>query len=157
LPRIEHHEGSGTLSIGIVATAIILIIGYVIVSKIVGLAFRLVIPLVLLLILGGAGTFSSLMPERSPPDQYTSYGQAQHRPKSDIGDLRLRDVADMAVDAARSVLRGSLALLNGVSEPEPRPEPRWSDAPHHSHRDEPYGAPPELDHDPRENGARRGW
>jgi hypothetical protein len=156
LPRIEHHEGSGTLSTGIVATAIVLIIGYVIVSRIVGLAFRLVIALVLLLILGGAGIFSGLMPERSPPDQYTPYGQAQHRPRSDIGDLRLRDVADMAVDAARSLLQGNLSLLNGVSEPEPKREPRWSDAPHHSHRDEPYGALPEFDHDPHENGARRG-
>jgi hypothetical protein len=27
------------------------------------------------------------------------------------------------------VLQGSLALLNGVSEPEPRREPRWPDEP----------------------------
>lgn len=41
------------MSTGIIATAIILIIGYLIVSKIVGLAFRLVVPLVLLVVLGG--------------------------------------------------------------------------------------------------------
>ncbi len=110
------------MSTGIIATAIVLIISYVIVSRIVGLAFRLVIPLVLLVILGGAGVFSGLMPERSPADPYAPYGQAQHRP-ADISDLRLRDITDMAVDAVRSVLRGSLALLNGISEPEPRREP----------------------------------
>ena len=43
------------MSTGIIATAIVLIIGYVIVSRLVGLAFRLVVPLVLLVILGGAG------------------------------------------------------------------------------------------------------
>jgi hypothetical protein len=112
------------LSIGIIATAIVLIIGYVIVSRLVGLAFRLMIPLVLLIILGGAGVFSGLMPERPPADSYAPYGQAQHRSEADIGDLRLRDVADIAVDTIRSVLQGSLALLNGVSEPEPRRERR---------------------------------
>ena len=83
------------MSTGIIATAIVLIIGYVIVSRIVGLAFRLVIPLVLLVILGGAGVFSDLMPERSPTDPYAPYGQVQHRP-ADISDLRLRDITDMA-------------------------------------------------------------
>jgi hypothetical protein len=58
------------LSIGIIATAIVLIIGYVIVSRLVGLAFRLVVPLVLLIILGGAGVFSGLLPERHPADSY---------------------------------------------------------------------------------------
>ena len=95
--RIEHHEGSSTFSTGIIATAFILIVGYVIVSKIVGLAFRLVVPLVLLVVLGGAGAFSGLMPVSSPADQYAPYGQAQHRPSGDIGDLRLRDIADAAL------------------------------------------------------------
>ena len=95
--RIEHHEGSSTFSTGIIATAFILIVGYVIVSKIVGLAFRLVVPLVLLVVLGGAGAFSGLTPERSSADQYAPYGQAQHRPSGDIGDLRLRDIADAAL------------------------------------------------------------
>jgi hypothetical protein len=144
------------LSTGIIATAIVLIIGYVIVSRIVGLAFRLVIPLVLLVILGGAGVFSDLMPERSPADPYAPYGQVQHRP-ADISDLRLRDVPDMAVDAVRSVLRGSLALLNGISEPEPRREPHWPDEPHHARRGEPYGAPPDHTDDPRQGEPRRGW
>jgi len=157
LHSIEHHEGSSTLSTGIIATAIVLIIGYVIVSRIVGLAFRLVVPLVLLLVLGGAGMFSGLMPERSPAGQYSPYEQAQHHPSGDVGDLRLRDIADMTADAFRSVLRGSLALLNGVSEPEPRREPRWPDEPQHTRRGEPYEPSPEFDQDPRENGVRRGW
>ena len=38
------------MSTGIIATAIVLIIGYVIVSRIIGLAFRLVVPLVLLVV-----------------------------------------------------------------------------------------------------------
>jgi len=142
------------LSTGIIATAIVLIIGYVIMSRIVGLAFRLVVPLVLLVVLGGAGVFSGLTPERSPADQYASYGQAQHHPSGDIGDLRLRDIADMAAHAVRSVLRGSLAVLTSIAEPERRREPRWPDEPQHTRH---YEALPEFDQDPRENGARRGW
>jgi hypothetical protein len=145
------------LSTGIIATAIVLIIGYVIVARIVGFAFRLVVPLVLLVVLGGAGVFSGLTPERSPADPYAPYGQARHRPSGDIGDLRLRDIADMTMDAVRSVLQGSLALLNGISGPEPRPEQRWSDEPHHSRRGEPYGAPPDVTGDPRQGEPRRGW
>jgi hypothetical protein len=145
------------LSTGIIATAIVLIIGYVIVSRIVGLAFRLVVPLVLLVILGGAGVFSGLLPERAPADHYAPYGQAEHRPSGEIGDLRLRDIADMAADAVRSVLRGSLAVLNGASEPEPRREQRWTDEPHHSRHGEPYGAPPDFTDNPRQGEPRRGW
>jgi hypothetical protein len=145
------------LSTGIIATAIVLIIGYVIVSRIVGLAFRLVIPLVLLAILGGAGVFSGLMPERSPADPYTSYGQTQHRSDADIGDLRLRDIADIAVDTVRSVLQGSLALLNGVSEPEPGREPGWPDEPQRTRRGEPYERPPDLADDARHGEPRHGW
>jgi hypothetical protein len=145
------------LSTSVIVTAIVLIIGYIIVSRIVGLAFRLFVPLLLLVVLGGAGVFSGLMPERSPADQYSPYEQAQHRPSGNVGDLRLRDIADMTADAVRSVLRGSLALLNGVSEPEPRREPQWPDEPQHTRRGEPYGPPPEFDQDARENGVRRGW
>jgi hypothetical protein len=148
------------LSTGIIATAIVLIIGYVIVSRLVGLAFRLVVPLVLLIILGGAGVFSGLMPERPPADSYAPYGQAQHRIDSHVshfGDLRLRDIADMAVDTIRSVLQGSFALLNGVSEPEPRREPRWLDEPQRMRRDEPYESSPDLADDPRQGDPRRGW
>src|SRR3712207_3674364 len=109
MDRAPHRPSGGTrsLSTGIVVTAIVLIIGYIIVSRIVGLAFRLVVPLVLLVLLGGAGVVSGLMPERAA-DPYAPYGEAQHRLGADIGDLRLRDIADMAVDAVRSVLRGSL-------------------------------------------------
>ncbi len=145
------------MSTSVIVTAIVLVIGYIIVSRIVGLAFRLVVPLVLLVILGGAGMFSGLMPERSPADQYTPYGQAQHRPSGDVGNPRLRDIADMAADAVRSVLRGGLTLLNGLSEPEPRRDPHWPDKPHHSRRGEPYGAPPAFSDDPRQGEPRRGW
>jgi hypothetical protein len=145
------------LSTGIIATAIVLIIGYVIVSRIVGWTFRLVIPLVLLVILGGAGVFSGLMTERSPADQYAPYGQAEHRPSGEIGDLRLRDIADMAADAVRSVLQAGLALLNGVPESQPRREPHWPDEPHHPRRGEPYGAPHDFTDDLRHGEPRRGW
>jgi hypothetical protein len=145
------------LSTGIIATAIVLIIGYVIVSRLVGLAFRLVVPLVLLVILGGAGVFSGLLPERPPADSYAPYGQAQHRSEADVGDLRLRDIAEMAVNTIRSVLQGSLALVNGVSEPEPRREPRWLDEPQRMRRDEPYESSPDFADDPRQGEPRRGW
>ncbi len=101
--------------------------------------------------------FSGLTPERSSADRYASYGQAQHHPSGDVGDLRLRDIADRAVDAVRSVLRGSLALLSSIAEPEPRREPRWPNEPQHTHRGEPYEGTPEFGQDPRENGVRRGW
>lgn len=145
------------MSSGVVATAIVLIIAYVILSRIVGLAFRLVVPLVLLVVLAGAGVFSGLTPERSPADQYAPSGQAQHRPSGDIGDLRLRDIADIAAGAVRSVLRGGLALLNGLSEPEPRRHQHSPDEPRHSRRGEPYGAPPDFADDPRQGEPRRGW
>ena len=155
--RTEHHEDTNTLSTGVIATAIVLIIGYVIVSKIMSLAFRFVIPLVLLVFLSGIGVFSGLRPDRAPADQYVPYGQAQHRPQGDLGDLRLRDIADMAADAVRSVLRAGLALLNGVSEPEPRREPHWPDEPHHARRSEPYGVAPDFTNDPRHAEPQREW
>jgi hypothetical protein len=142
------------LSTGIVATAIVLIIGYVIVSRIVGLAFRLVVPLVLVVFLGGAGVVSGLMPERSAADPYAPYAEAKHRPAADIGDLRLRDIADMAVDVVRSVLQGSLALLNGISDPEPGREPRWPEEPEHTRHRGPYGPLPGFTDDPRWDDPR---
>jgi hypothetical protein len=144
------------LSTGIIATAIVLIIGYVIVSRIVGLAFRLVIPPVLLAILGGAGVFSGLMPERSPADPYTSYGQTQYRSDANIGGLRLRDIADIAVDTVRSVLQGSLAL-SSMSEPGPGREPGWPDEPQRTRRGEPYEQPPDFADDARHSEPRHGW
>jgi hypothetical protein len=66
------------LSTGIIATAVVLIITYIIRPKIVGFALRLVVPLVLLMLLGGAGVFSGLMQEsallrtRTPPTIRTS-------------------------------------------------------------------------------------
>jgi hypothetical protein len=141
------------LSTGIVATAIVLIIGYIIVSKIVGLAFRLVVPLALVVLLGGAGVVSDLMPERSA-DSYAPYGEAQHRPAADIGDLRLRDVADMVVDGVRSVLRGSLDLLNGLSDLEPGREQRWPEEPEPTRHHRPYEPQPGFTDDPRRDEPR---
>jgi hypothetical protein len=145
------------LSIGIVTTAIVLIIGYIIVSRIVGLAFRLVVPLVLVVLLGGAGVVSGLMPERSAADPHAPYGEAQHRSVTDIGDVRLRDIADMAVDAVRSVLRGSLALVNGISEPEPGREPRWPEEPEPTRPRGPYGPQSGFTDDPRRDEPRSRW
>jgi hypothetical protein len=146
------------LSTGIVATAIVLIIGYIIVSRIVGLAFRLVVPLVLVVLLGGAGVVSGLMPERfAADDPYAPDGEAQHRPAADIGDLRLRDVADMAVDAVRFVLRGSLGLLNGLSDPEPGREPRWPEEPEPTRHRRPYEPQPGFTDDPRRDEPRSRW
>jgi hypothetical protein len=145
------------VSTGIIATAVVLIIAYIIVSRIVGLAFRFVVPLVLLVLLGGAGVFSGLMPERSPADPYASYEQDQHRPDADIVDLRLRDIGDMAVDTVRSVLQGSLAHLNGISELEPRREPRWPDELQHTRRGGPYEDSPDFSDDPLQGASRRGW
>lgn len=113
------------------------------------------VPLVLLITLGGAGVFSSLMPERRPADPYASYGQAQHRTDANIGDLRLRDIADIAVDTIPSMLQGSLALLNGVSEPGR--EPRWPDEPQRTRPDELYESSPNFADDPRQGEPRRAW
>ncbi|WP_114945140.1 hypothetical protein [Microvirga calopogonii] len=145
------------MSTGIIATAIVLIIGYVVVTRVIGLAFRLVVPLALLAIVGGAGVFSSLIPERAPD---VSYGQAQQRVGSGIGDLRLRDIADVAIDAIRSALQGSLALLNGVrgdSEPELRREPRWTDEQQRIRRYEPHEDRSEFADDMRQDEPRHRW
>ena len=115
------------MSTGIITTALILIIGYAVLSRIVGFAFRLVVPVVLIVILGGAGVFSGLMSDTAP-ERYASsrdaFGDpAQQRASGDIGDLSLRELADMAIGTARSLLQGSLALLDRALEPERAPEP----------------------------------
>jgi hypothetical protein len=97
------------------------------------------------------------VPERSRADQYAPYGQAQHRSSDDIGDLRLRDIAEMATDTVRSLVRGSLALLNGISEPEPRREPHCPDEPQRTYRGEPYDGPSDFADHPRYCEPRRGW
>ena len=147
------------MSTGFITTAIVLAFGYVILSKVIGLAFRLVIPVVLILVLGGAGALSGLLPdlasERYPVDQSMPNARAQERP-GDLGDLRLRDLADVAVGTARSVLQGMLALLDGTSGHEVMPEPRWVDQrqPRHGgvHED-----PPDFDDVPHHGGGRQGW
>jgi hypothetical protein len=55
-PHIQPDREAKTLSAGFITTAIILVVGYVILSKVIGFAFRLVISVVLILVLGGAGT-----------------------------------------------------------------------------------------------------
>ena len=158
-PHIQPDWESETLSAGFITTAIILVIGYVILSKVIGLAFRLVVPVVLILVLGGAGALSSLLPDGAPAryavDQSMPYAQAQERP-GDLGDLRLRDLADMAAGAARSVLQGMLALLDGTVEHGARPEPRWVDQRQPRHG-EVYETPSDFDDAPHHGGGRRGW
>jgi hypothetical protein len=159
LLHIQPDRESETLSAGFITTAIILVVGYVILSKVIGLAFRLVIPVVMILVLGGAGALSGLLPDRAPErypaDQSMPYTRAQERP-GDIGDLRLRDLADMAVGAARSVLQGMLALLDGTAGHGAKPEPRWVDQRQPRHG-EVYEAPSDFDEVPHHGGGRRGW
>src|SRR5690349_12788114 len=62
----SHRQEAANVSTGIITTAIVLIVGYVIISRVIGLAFRFVVPLVLVAILAGAGVFSNLMPDRGP-------------------------------------------------------------------------------------------
>ncbi len=147
------------MSAGFISTAISLVVGYVILSRVIGLAFRLVIPVVLILVMGGAGALSGLLPdrapERHPADHSIPYTRAQERP-SDIGDLRLRDLADMVVGAARSVLQGMLALLDGTAGHGVKPEPRWVD-PRQPRHGEVYEAPSDFDDAPHHGGGRRGW
>ncbi|WP_152568773.1 hypothetical protein [Microvirga sp. BSC39] len=146
------------MSAGFITTAIILVVGYVILSKVIGLAIRLVIPVVLILVLVGA-TLSGLLPdhtpERYPADQPVPYTRAQERP-ADIGDLRLRDLADITVGAARSVLQGMLALLDGNAGHRAKPEPRWIDQ-RQPRQGEVHEAPTDFDDVPHHGGRRQGW
>jgi hypothetical protein len=117
---------------GIITTAIILIVGYVIISRMIGLAFRLVIPLVLIMILGGAGVFSGLVSDHAP------YGQPPHSLDTDnrnFDDLRLRDITTMATDIARTALRGLLVVLDKASGSEPEMRSRLPDETRHIPRD----------------------
>jgi hypothetical protein len=61
------------------------------------------------------------------------------------------------VDAVRSALQGSLALLNGLSDPEPGREPRWPGEPEHIRRGEPYEPQPGFTDDPRRDEPRSRW
>jgi hypothetical protein len=155
VPHIQPDREAETLSAGFITTAIILVVGYVILSKVIGFAFRLVIPVVLILVLGGAGALSGLFPQRYPDNQSVPYTRAQEHP-GDIGDLRLRDLADMAVGAARSVLQGMLALLDGTAGYGAEPEPRWVDQRQPRHGGV-YEAPSDFDDVPHHGGGRRGW
>ncbi len=157
--HIQPNREAETLSASFITTAIILVVGYVLLSKVIGFAFRLVIPVVLILVLGGAGALSGLIPDRAPErypeDQSMPYTRAQEHP-SDIGDLRLRDLAEMAVGAARSVLQGMLSLLDGTAGHGAKPEPRWVD-PRQPRHGEVYEAPSDFDDVPHHGGGRRGW
>ena len=83
------------------------------------------------------------------------YTRAQER-AGDIGDLRPSDLADMVVGAARSVLQGMLALLDGTAGHGAKPEPRWVDQRQPRHG-EVYDAPSDFDDVPHPGGGRRGW
>jgi hypothetical protein len=115
---------SGQLGTGIITTGILLIVGYVVITRLIGLAFRLVVPVVLLLVLAGAGLFSGLLPDRGHADlnQPPGYDRRIAEDSSRLGDLRLRDIADSVVDMTRSILRGTLAFLDSTADPQP-PEP----------------------------------
>lgn len=130
------------MSAGIVTTAILLIVGYVILSRLIGLAFRLVVPVVLLLVLAGAGVFSNLTPGQSPEDPYSySHNRTLQESESRLADLRLGDLAGIVVDTVRSALRGTLALLDNATEhglsqqhppyrgPHREPHDRFGEAP----------------------------
>lgn len=115
--------------------------------------------MVLILILGGAGALSNLLPDHAPEryaeNQSVPYTRAQERPR-DIGDLRLRDLSYMVVGAARSVLHGMLALLDSTTGRRTTPKPRWVNQrqPRHS---EVYEAPSDFDDVPHHGEGRRGW
>jgi hypothetical protein len=142
------------LGTGIIITAILLIVGYVIISRIIGLAFRLVVPLVLIVILAGAGIFSGLMPDHAP-DHYTA---DQDRPDGPdrrfpddgrhLGDMRLRDIGDTVTHAVRSALRGTLAFLDGLAGREPMEHHPRSSEPRRWSRDRFDEVPPGPDEEP---------
>ncbi len=107
---------------GIITAAILLVIGYVVLTKVIGLAFRLVVPVVLIAILAGAGVFTDLLPSsRSGP--YPAGRDQPYRPHpvpedgNRLGDIRLGDIADAVVAAAQSLLRGTLAFLDRAADP----------------------------------------
>ncbi|WP_134499984.1 hypothetical protein [Microvirga pakistanensis] len=147
---------------GIITAAILLIIGYVVITKVVGLAFRLVVPVVLIVILAGAGVFTDILPgDLSSPsraDHGQPYDQHRRMPEDEprLGDLRLRDIADAAVAAAQSVLRGTLALLDRAADPrasEPSPPSSEFRRPPRSRYDEEM---PPYDDSPSWNPDRPG-
>ncbi|WP_230534574.1 hypothetical protein [Microvirga roseola] len=82
------------------------------------------------------------------------YEQAQHRPGG-IGDPRLRDLADMTVDATRSFLQGALAFLGGLARLAGTQKPRWVDD-RQPRQAETYDAPSGFDI-PRHLEERQGW
>lgn len=149
------------MSTGIITTAILLIIGYVVVTKVIGLALRVAVPLILILALGSAGALSSLMPdrdlERHPVDTPLPYERTQHLHANDIGDLSLRDIVGMVVDGARPALQGALTLLDSLSEPEPGRSPSRDDRPARPEQEDTHPAPSYFDDDLRHGEARRGW
>lgn len=126
-------RGTEHVSAGIITTAALLIIGYLAVTRIVGLAFRFVVPVVLIAILVAAGLFSAGISDRAPggsiADPYRPYGR-DGAYDGGLGDVRLGEIPEIVVDAVRSALRGTLALLDGARDTEPAgpssryPEPR---------------------------------
>lgn len=140
------------MSTGIITTAVLLIVGYVILTKVIGLAFRLVVPAVLIMVLAGAGIFSGLMPDhaldRYPADRAKPYGQDLHvaEEASRLGDVRLRDIADTVIEAARSILQSTLALLDRAADPGPAEQSPSYSEPRHPQRDR-FGEPPHPSYD----------
>jgi hypothetical protein len=75
----------------------------------------------------------------------------------DIGNLRLRDLAEVAMHAARAVLQGALTLLNGVSEPERASESYRAMEPRLSRPGDDREAPPGEDRDWRHVDSPDRW
>jgi hypothetical protein len=152
------------LGSGIITTAILLIVGYIIITKVIGLAFRLIVPVVLLVLFAGAGIFTDLLPgndqNHHSADNYQPYDQDRRIPNSvnRLGDMSLRDIADAAVGAARSFLRNTLALLDRAADPEPPSQLPPYSASRDPSRDR-FGEHqrPSYDESPSENSEPRPW
>jgi hypothetical protein len=155
----DHDRNREPVSTGIVTTALLLIVGYAVVSRLIGLAFRLVVPVVLLVVLAGAGAFSNLMPDRPPSDPYRPYDRVEgfEESGSRLGDLRLRDLPGIVVDTVRTAMRGTLAFLDGVADREPAEQRPWRPGPHRTSRDRFDEASPVPHDDPAWSEPPRPW
>jgi hypothetical protein len=113
-------------------------------------------------ILAGAGVFTDLLPRNGQnhhsADSYHPYDQ--DRPAledvSRLGNASLRDIADTAVDAVRSILRSTLALIDRSADPDPLAQLPSYSAPRDPSRNRfggdqrpSYDDPPSGDSEPR--------
>jgi len=146
-------------AMGIITAAILLVIGYVVITRAIGLAFRLVVPVVLIVILAGAGVFTDLLPSgrssSDPADHAQPYGRSGPMPEDGgrLGDIRLGDIADTVFAAAQSLLRSTLAFLDRAADPRASEQaPPYPDSRHRTRNR--YDEMPAYD-DPRSWGPDR--